>query len=95
MGEIWRGIERRRLKDARAAAALERWLAGLITHYGDRILPITASIAGRWGRMCLQRPLPVTDGLMAATALDHDLVLVTRNIEDFQRSGAVLENPFS
>ena len=94
-GEIRRGIELRRLKDARAAGALERWLAGLETHYSDRILPITPPVADRWGRLALSQPLPVTDGLLAATALEHKLTIVTRNVADFQRSGANTLNPFA
>ena len=51
LGEIRRGIELHRSKDARAAGALERWLIGLEVHYAERILPITAAIADRWGRL--------------------------------------------
>ena|SRR5664280_2309287 len=94
-GEIRRGIELRRPKDARAAGALDRWLSGLETHYSDRILPITPAIADRWGRLSPSQPLPVTDGLLAATALEHKLTIVTRNMADFQRSGANTLNPFA
>lgn len=90
LGEIRRGIELHRLKDAKAAGALERWLTGLETHYADRILPITAAIADRWGRLSIRQPL----GLIAATALEHRLTVVTRNVEDFKRSGVSLLNPF-
>lgn len=95
LGEIRRGIELHRAKDARAAGALERWLLGLEAHYADRVLPITAAIADRWGRLCLSQPLPVSDGLIAATALEHKLTVVTRNVSDFQRSGVNTLNPFS
>lgn len=94
LGEIRRGIELHRSKDPKAAGALERWLLGLELHYGDRILPITAAIADRWGRLSLSQPLPVSDGLIAATALEHKLAVVTRNVADFQRSGANPINPF-
>jgi len=95
VGELRRGVELRRRTDPRAANSLDRWLKGLEAHYGERILPVTASIAARWGRICLEQPLPVVDGLIAATALDHDLTVVTRNTEDFRRSGADVLNPFS
>lgn len=95
LGEIRRGIELRRPKDAKAAGALERWLSGLEMHYSDRILPITPAVADRWGRLAPTQPLPVTDGLLAATALEHKLTIVTRNVSDFQRSGANTLNPFS
>jgi predicted nucleic acid-binding protein len=94
LGEIRRGIELRRPKDQAAARVLERWLLGLEAHYADRILPITASIADRWGRLSPTQPLPVTDGLIAATALEHRLTVVTRNTEDFTRSGVNLLDPF-
>ncbi|MCW5548666.1 MAG: type II toxin-antitoxin system VapC family toxin [Opitutaceae bacterium] len=95
LGEIRRGIELRRGKDPAAARSLERWLLGLETHYADRILPVTAAIADRWGRLSPNQPLPVSDGLIAATALEHKLTVVTRNSEDFVRSGANLLDPFA
>jgi toxin FitB len=95
LGEIRCGIEQHRAKDAKAAGALERWLLGLEAHYAERILPITAAIADRWGRLCLDQPLPVSDGLIAATGLEHKLTVVTRHVGDFQRSGVNTLNPFS
>ena len=95
LGEIRRGIELHRSKDAKASGALERWLFGLESHYAERVLPITAAIADRWGRLSPNQPLPVSDGLIAATGLEHKLTVVTRNIEDFQRSGVNSLNPFA
>jgi predicted nucleic acid-binding protein len=95
LGEIRRGIELHRAKDARAAGALERWLLGLEAHYAERILPITAAIADRWGRLSLTQPIPVSDGLIAATGLEHRLTVVTRNVADFERSGVNTLNPFT
>jgi predicted nucleic acid-binding protein len=95
LGEIRRGIELHRPVDSKAAGSLERWLIGLEAHYAERILPITAAVADRWGRLCLNQPLPVSDGLIAATGLEHKLTVVTRNIADFQRSGVNTLNPFS
>jgi len=57
LGEIRRGIELRRAKDQSAARALERWLLGLEAHYADRIVPVTAAIADRWGRLSPSQPL--------------------------------------
>lgn len=95
LGEIRRGIELHRRKNPAAAGGLERWLLGLESHYGDRILPITPTIADSWGRLSPQQPLPVTDGLIASTALEHKLTVVTRNIADFARSGVTTLNPFT
>ena len=95
LGEIRRGIELHRRKSPASAASLERWLNGLETHYGDRVLPITAAVADTWGRLAPNQPLPVSDGLIAATALEHKLTVVTRNVPDFKRSGVNTLNPFS
>lgn len=94
LGEIRRGIERQRLKDLIVAARLEAWLVGLETHYADRLLPIDAAIADRWGRLSINQPLPVADGLIAATGLRYGLTIVTRNTSDFERSGVQLFDPF-
>ncbi len=95
LGEIRRGIEMHRLKNPTGAGNLESWLLGLETHYADRVLPISVAVADRWGRLGLKQRLPVTDGLLAATALEHKLSVVTRNTADFRRSGVSLLNPFS
>ena len=94
IGEVRRGIELRRRHDSSAAQHLEHWLEGITRWYHNRILPITERIANRWGGLCLDQPLPVIDGLLAATALHHDLVLVTRNVDDVARTGVRLLNPF-
>ncbi|WP_217807288.1 PIN domain-containing protein [Methylomagnum ishizawai] len=59
-----------------------------------RILPITQAIAERWGYLNARGPLPVIDSLLAATALEHGLILVTRNVKDVERTGVRLLNPF-
>jgi predicted nucleic acid-binding protein len=95
VGEIRQGIERARPRDARQAQALERWLEGLLSTYGDRVLPITVEIAEEWGRMNVPpSPPPIIDGLLAATARTHRLTLVTRNLSDFARTGVNVVNPF-
>ena len=94
IGEIRRGIELLRKRDPASARNLDRWLAGLEGHYSDRILPISVAVADRWGRLSPDQPLPVTDGLLAATALEHKLTVVTRNTDDFLRSGASTLDPF-
>jgi predicted nucleic acid-binding protein len=93
-GEIRSGIERIRPNDPAQAKALDRWFNELETSYVDRILPISVAVADRWGRFNAVSPISVIDGLMAATALENDLTLVTRNVHDVMRTGAKLLNPF-
>lgn len=94
LGEIRRGIELLRRKNASAAAQLDRWIDGLEIHYADRLITITAAVTERWGRICPHEPLPVTNGLLAATCQEHRLTMVTRNTGDFVRSGVRTLNPF-
>ena len=94
VGEIRRGIELVRSKDRVQARALERWLTGLQSGYADRILAVTSAIAETWGQLSVTTRPSVVDGLMAATALEHDLTLVTRNVDDVKRTGVNLLNPF-
>ena len=94
-GEIRKGVELARRRDLPKARMLERWLVGLERQYADRILPITFEVADRWGRLGAIRPLPAVDGLLAATALVHDMTLVTRNASQVQHTGVKLLNPFA
>lgn len=94
VGEIRKGVELARPHDPVKARALERWLAELERSFGDRVLPVTAAIADQWGRLCAMRPTSTIDGLLASTALVHDLTLVSRNLADVAHTGAQLLNPF-
>lgn len=94
VGEIRQGVERLRRRDPNQAKVFDRWLAALRRDYGDRVLPITAAVAEEWGRLNAPDPLPVVDGLLAATAKVHDLTLVTRNTAQVERTGVRLLNPF-
>jgi predicted nucleic acid-binding protein len=94
VGEIRGGIERLRRRDPVQADAYEEWLATLRRDYADRLLPVTTEVADEWGRMNVPDPVPVVDGLMAATAKAKGLTLVTRNTADLERSGVRLLNPF-
>jgi predicted nucleic acid-binding protein len=94
VGEIRRGIARLRQRDPSQGAVYEAWLGQLRADYAERILPITADIAEEWGRMNVPDPVPVIDGLMAATAKVRGLTLVTRNTADLIRTGVPLLNPF-
>lgn len=94
IGEIRRGIESVRRRDPDSAAALDRWLNLLIEAHSDRIVPIDHPIAEEWGRMDVPDPLPVVDGLLAATARVLGLTLVTRNVADVNGTGVELLDPF-
>ena len=95
VGELRRGVELLRRRDARAGEVLSDWLHTVTTDFGDRILPITIEVGERWAMLNVPDPLPVIDGLLAATALERDLVLVTRNTGDVARTGVAVVNPFA
>lgn len=95
LGEIRNGVEG--LADAERRRALADWLeADLPAFFLGRLLPVDAPVADRWGRLlaAASRPLPAIDSLLAATALHHDLTLVTRNVRDFEGLGVGLVNPW-
>jgi predicted nucleic acid-binding protein len=94
LGEIRKGIETLRPRDAARATALDGWLAELTTAFGPRILAIDAATAAAWGRIAAARSVPVIDALLAATARLHDLTLVTRNTADLAGLDVRLLNPF-
>ena len=94
IGEIRLGIVRLERRDPARAEVLEAWLAGLEQGYADRILPVTAAVARRWAALNTDRPLPVVDALLAATAAEHDATLVTRNVADLAGVDVPLLDPF-
>ncbi len=94
LGEIMRGIALKQRSDPTAAAHLAEWLRKLRHDHGDRILPVTDQIAVEWGRIAAIRPRGDVDGLIAATAIVYDLILVTRNVKDFEDTDASVINPW-
>ena len=93
LGEIRRGIESIRRRDTPAAMAIEQWLIRLAVGFGDRVIPIDARVADRWGALNVPDPVPTVDGLLAATALVHDMTVVTRNVKDIAATGARTLDP--
>lgn len=99
LGEIRKGIAS--LPNSTRRAALESWLDHDLTlRFSGRILSIDQQVADRWGRIAgsaaaRKSPLPVIDGLFAATAQQHNLILVTRNTRDIAAAGVPLFNPWS
>ncbi len=94
LGEIRQGVERLRQRDSVAADVLDGWLSELERGYSERVLPVTAAIADRWGHLNVPDPVPTVDGLLAATALVHGMILVTRNVTDVRSTGVPTLNPF-
>lgn len=94
IGELRRGIEMINRRDERSAASLSTWLVSIVNDFEDRILPVTMAVTQRWARVTVPDPVPVIDGLLAATAIEHRLTLVTRNVADVERTGVTVVNPF-
>ena len=94
IGEITKGIVQRRQRDPAGADRLARWLSGLRQLFTERILVVGDAEATCWGNLAGRAELPVIDGLIAATALVHDLTLVTRNTRDFAGTGVRLLDPW-
>lgn len=95
LGEIRKGIEG--LQDHPRREKLRVWLEhDLSEWFAGRVLPVNMSVADRWGRLLASagRPLPSIDSLLAATALHHELRLVTRNTRDFDVPGLELIDPW-
>lgn len=88
------------MSDRARRARLEAWLERkLVELFQDQVLPITREIAKRWGasdgmRQMMGRPLSAPDGMIAATALEHGLTVVTRNRKDFEELGVTMLNPW-
>lgn len=95
LGEIMRGIALRQKSDPVAASHLAAWLRKLRDDHAARILPVTDRIAVEWGRIAALRPRGDADGLIAATAIVHDLAVVTRNVADFADTGVEVIDPWA
>ncbi len=95
LGEIRQGIERVRHRDPAQVRTLEKWLHRLRTEFADRILPVDERGADQWGCLGLRQPVPVLDAILAATALVHDLTVVSRDQDGFRNTGVRFINPFS
>ena len=98
IGELEKGIAR--LPASPKRGALEQWVRrDLADRFRDRLLAVDAGVAARWGALvgaseARGQPLPVIDSLIAATSLQHDFTVVTRNTDDLVRCGARCFNPW-
>ena len=95
LGELRRGVELVRHRgDIPQAEKLNAWLQIILKNYADYILDFTGIEAQAWGKLCVPQSQNAIDKQIAATALVHNLTLVTRNIRDFKETGVPLLNPF-
>ena len=92
--EIEFGIELRRHDEPAFAEDLAVWLDDTLRLYGERVLPLTTNIARRWGRLSVKMGHKNLDLALAATALEHGLTMVTRNVAHYERTGVAIVNPF-
>lgn len=95
LGEIEKGIYRQRRLNPVFAGTLTEWLELTLQRYKDRILPVSVPIARHWGRLSGQLGHSGADLLIAATAMEHGLAIVTRNVRHFESTGVEVVNPFS
>jgi predicted nucleic acid-binding protein len=95
LAEIRHGIELKRRSDPEQAKSLDTWYSQMRTGLGNSVLPVDEPIAEAWSRLGIPNPLPLIDGLLAATAKVHGLTLVTRNVVDIADTDVRLFNPFA
>ena len=95
LAELVRGIVRQRRRNPDFARDLTLWLERAIMWFDDRVIPVNAAIAERWGQLSGELGHFNVDLLIAATAIEHDLAVVTRNVRHFEPTGAKVLNPFN
>ena len=94
LGEIERGIYQQQRLNPVFAEDLRRWLDTVLLRYEPRILPLSVNIARRWGLLSAELGHASADLLIAATALEHRLIVVTRNTRHFEPTQVALINPY-
>jgi predicted nucleic acid-binding protein len=95
VAEIRRGAIQARKNDTKFADKIDAWLNTTVASFSDRILPINVAVARHWGALLAAAGHGGEDIMIAATALDHGLTVVTRNVRDFTGLGIKIENPFT
>lgn len=95
IGELRKGVAAKMRTDPTSAKSLAAWVEGLEFGFADRILKIDAATARLWGDWSGDRPRPVVDTLLAATAVEHGLVFVTRNTRDVSGIQVKLHDPWT
>lgn len=95
VGELRKGAEKKRPIDRRRAERLDAWIQSLEETFQGRIVPVDLQTARLWGELSAPRLRPIVDTLLAATAIIHQLTLVTRNTRDIADTGVNMINPWS
>lgn len=95
IAEIHVGAERIRRRDPKAGEILVQWAEDVEAEFEDRTLGIDRDVAHTWAKLSTPDPLPFVDGFLAATAIVHDLTLVTRDTRGVARTGVRLFDPFT
>ncbi|MDX2264426.1 MAG: type II toxin-antitoxin system VapC family toxin [Hyphomicrobiales bacterium] len=94
VGEIHKGVAKKRLTDEVAADDIAAWAAVIEREFADHIIGVDVGVGRLWGELSGQRSSPVVDTLIAATAMERSLTVVTRNVRDFEKTGCALLNPW-
>ncbi len=94
LGELRKGVQVKLRSDIKVAEKLRAWVDEIETTFSGRLLPVDAAIARLWGEMTAEKNLPTIDALLAATALERELILVTRNTRDVRLAGVQVVNPW-
>jgi len=94
IGEVERGITQQRRNNPEFSGDLQRWLDTILKRYQQRILPLSISIAQRWGRLSAELGHNSADLMIAATVLEHNLIVATRNTRHFEPTQVGLINPY-
>jgi predicted nucleic acid-binding protein len=94
LGEIVKGAAQHGTRDRTQASIYDQWLEIIRSEFADRTIGVDTEIAQLWGRLAAKRPIPIVDGLLAATAVVHGMTLVTRNARDVAELGVSVLNPW-
>jgi predicted nucleic acid-binding protein len=94
IGELRKGAAAKRRSDQRRADDLSRWIDSVEASFANRLLSVDKAVARIWGELLAERPRPIVDTLIAATAIAHSMTLVTRNTADLHDTGVVLVDPW-
>lgn len=99
IAELKKGIIKIKKSQASRYQKLNNWLLKIEQRFAGRILPLNKNILDTWAKICGEseasgKKLPIMDSLIASTATQHNLIIVTRNIDDFKFSSNQLFNPW-